>query len=335
MRCAKVVGVGMALLALTWALGAEARWGTLQMRERRVPGGSHLYVAAKGDTIWYSGFEPGDSLGTNYDYNQGSSPDEWHVTDRMLYEDSPTWITADQGSYFCHIGNDTTGYSDGNDVGYQVYLDLSGYSDVGMYYLSAMQAYENSTFDKFAVWGWTESIPESLYNLDPGEGYAWGGDWGPYWYGPPGDTLITLSMLEGYPDVILEFWFYSVTGNPWGFGVGIDEIVITGTPATSIEGVEEGTGLPQDFALAPPYPNPFNAGTTIRYQVPQAQVQMDIYNVRGQLVRTLVQGQVPAGSHIQTWDGRDTRGAEVESGLYFCRLQSDHVSLTRKLVLLR
>jgi hypothetical protein len=220
-------------------------------------------------------------------------------------------------------------------VGYQVYLDLTNYSDVHMFYLSAMQAYENANFDKFAVWGWTPDLPDTLFNLDPGEGYAWGGDWGPYWYGTPGDTLISLSMLAGFSDVTIEFWFYSSTGNPWGFGVGIDEIVITGTPFTSVEGVEEEAMLPQDFALAPPYPNPFNAWTTIRYQVPQAQVQLDIYNVRGQLVRTLVQGQVPAGSHMQTWDGRDAGGDEVGSGLYFCRLRSGHISLTRKLVLLR
>jgi len=334
MRCARVVGVSMAFIVLTWALGAEARWETLQMRERGVPSSSHLWVAAEEDTIWYTGFEPGDSLGTNYDYNQGSSPDEWHVTDKMLYEDSPTWITADQGSYFCHIGHDTTGYSDGNDVGYQISLDLTNYSDAHLYYLSAMQAYENSDFDKFAVWGWTPSLPDTLFNLDPGEGYAWGGDWGPFWYGPPGDTLITLSMLVGYPDVTIEFWFYSTTGNPWGFGVGIDEIIITGAPLTSVEGDEEAS-LPQDFVLTRPYPNPFNAWTTISYRVPEAEVQIDIYNVRGQLVRTLAQGQVPAGSHTQTWDGRDTRGDEVESGLYFCRLRSGHISLTRKLVLLR
>lgn len=333
MRCARVVGVGLALTVLIWAFGVQAHQGALEKRQREIHSRFPVSGATEVDTIWYSGFEPGDSLGTNVDYNAKSSPDEWHVTKRMLYEDSSTWITADVGSCFCHIGDDSTGYSDGNEVGYQIVLDLTSYSDVYLDYLSAMQAYENDVFDKFVVWGQYPEMGDSWYNLDPGEGYAWGGDWGPYWYPP--DSLISLAGLEGHANVVIEFWFLSDSGHPWGFGVGIDEILITGTPITSAEGVEKGSSSPRHFVLDPPYPNPFNACATISYQVPEAAVQIGIYNVCGQLVRTIVHGPVPAGSYAQTWDGRDDGGEDLESGIYFCQLRSGDVFLTRKIVLLR
>lgn len=336
MRFAKVVGVSLTFAVLTWALGAEAHRGFMELRQREAPGSSRFSVATGTDTIWYTGFEPGDSLGTNFDYNSGTSPDQWHVTKTMLYEGTSTWMIAAQDSYFCHIGDDSTGYSDGNDVGYQIQLDLTNYSDANLYYLSAMQAYSNGDFDKFAVWGWCPGLGDTLINLDPGEGYAWGGDWGPYWYPPDTpDSLISLAVFAGQADVVLEFWFYSNTGSPQGFGVGIDEILITGTPATSVEGLEESSERPQDFALDPPYPNPFNAATTITFQVPEGEVEVAIYNVCGQRVRTLFQGPVAAGSYVQSWDGRDEGGAPVESGIYFCLLRSGKVCLSRKMVLVR
>jgi hypothetical protein len=307
----------------------------MEMRVRGPGDGSYSTALTKGDTIWYSGFEPGDPLGVNVDYNAKASPDEWHVTKRMLYEGTTTWMTAPVDSYFCHIGDDSTGYSDGNEVGYQIELDLTNYSDANLYYLSAMQAYDvGEVYDKFVVWGTNEGLGGSWVNLDPGEGYAWGGDWGTSWYSPE-DSLVSLAGLVGYAGVIIEFWFYADSGHPEGFGVGIDEIVITGIPATAVEEVEEGSSLPEIFDLAAPYPNPFNAWATIRYQVPEAEIEVGIYNVCGQLVRTLANGTVMAGSYMQTWDGRDDGGKSVESGVYFCLLRSGDIALIRKMVLLR
>ncbi len=336
MQSARVVCIALVFTVSFWALGAEAHRNDMEMRERAISAGSPIAPEVKGEIIWETGFEPGDLEGTNFDYNEGSSPDDWHITKRMRYHYSGTWMTAHQDSYFCHIGDDTTGYSDGNDVGYQIELDLSNYSDVSLFYWSAMEAYSNGDFDKFAVWGWAPGLGDTLINLDPGEGYAWGGDWGPYWYPPDTpDSLISLDALAGQSGVVIEFWFYSGTGMAQGFGVAIDKIVISGTPLTSVEGGGQEVSLPGDFALAAPYPNPFNASTSIRYQVPAGEVQIGIYNVSGQLVRTLAQGFVTAGSHTLSWDGRDAGGADVESGIYFCQLRSQQGSVTRKMVLLR
>ena len=84
------------------------------------------------------------------------------------------------------------------------------------------------------------------------------------------------------------------------------------------------------------YPNPFNPRTTIGYSMPEAShVTLRIYDLRGSLVSTLVNGPVEAGDHAVAWNGRDDRGSGVASGVYFARIDSKHGVLTRKMVLAR
>jgi hypothetical protein len=335
MRCAKAMGFVLVLTLLLGSTWTGAHQDELSVRHQSGTAAVSQFPAiATGDTIFYTGFEPGHPLGMNVDYT-GSSPDQWHVTRQMRHHDSSTWMMAAADSYFCHIGDDTLGYSDGNEVGYQIQFDLTNYSDAELYYLSAMEAYENDVFDKFVVWGQYEGMEDDWFNLDPGEGYAWGGDWGTYWYEPE-EGVVSLSDLVGYPGVIIEFWFLSDSGEPQGFGVAIDEILVTGTLATGVHEHQEHTSVPQGYRLYAPYPNPFNAQTNIRYRLPrEAPVELDIYNLRGQLVRSLVQGIVPAGEHIVNWDGNDERGQMTASGLYICRLRTADLSLSEKVVLLR
>jgi hypothetical protein len=68
-------------------------------------------------------------------------------------------------------------------------------------------------------------------------------------------------------------------------------------------------------------PNPFNPRTTIRFDLPVAgQAQLSIYDLAGRLVRVLVEGEIPAGSHEAVWDGRDQSGRSAPSGTYLARL---------------
>jgi hypothetical protein len=85
------------------------------------------------------------------------------------------------------------------------------------------------------------------------------------------------------------------------------------------------------------YPNPFNPTTTIRYGVrDKARVTLRVYNVAGQLVKTLVDGvKAPSPEYKVTWDGRNDRGQSVASGVYFYRLVTKDFSQTRKMVLLK
>ncbi len=84
------------------------------------------------------------------------------------------------------------------------------------------------------------------------------------------------------------------------------------------------------------YPNPFNQRTLIDYQVPQSGfVQVAVFNLLGQEVGVLVNGHHTAGRHLITWDGRDERGREVASGLYFCQIRVGTMHRTIKMALLR
>ncbi len=95
-------------------------------------------------------------------------------------------------------------------------------------------------------------------------------------------------------------------------------------------------GVPHDFGLDQNYPNPFNAGTVIRFALPTASaVELELFNLSGQQVATLVQGQRPAGAYTVRWDGRDEGGRELASGLYLYRLRAGAQVETRKLLLLR
>ncbi len=99
---------------------------------------------------------------------------------------------------------------------------------------------------------------------------------------------------------------------------------------------EEGITLPGGYSLAQNYPNPFNPTTTIEYSLPaSAPVRIQIFNISGQLVRTLVDEEQAAGSHRVVWDGHDDHGRLVGSGVYLSRLTAATFAQSRKMTLLK
>ncbi len=78
----------------------------------------------------------------------------------------------------------------------------------------------------------------------------------------------------------------------------------------------------EKFELAQNHPNPFNPTTTINYSVPMGKVTLEVYNMLGQKVKTLVDRELAAGSYHAEWDGTDFTGRQVTSGLYFYKLTS-------------
>ena len=98
---------------------------------------------------------------------------------------------------------------------------------------------------------------------------------------------------------------------------------------------------PETTMLLPNYPNPFNPETWIPYQLANtSDVKITIYDTRGMLVRTLLLGYQSAGyytgrSRAAYWDGRNSLGERVASGVFFYRLQTDEISLMRKMVILK
>ncbi len=95
-----------------------------------------------------------------------------------------------------------------------------------------------------------------------------------------------------------------------------------------------GSALPQRVAVQGAWPNPFNPSTTIKYAVPEAgRVQLTIFDVRGQAIRTLVAADKQPGYYDVAFDGRDAAGRILASGVYFARLQTADGISTGKLVL--
>jgi hypothetical protein len=94
--------------------------------------------------------------------------------------------------------------------------------------------------------------------------------------------------------------------------------------------------LPLSFRLCQNVPNPFNPSTTIRFDLPETgQVRVRVYDIGGRLIRTLIEGELPASSHRVVWDGRDERGQGVASGSYFVRVEAGENVATGRMTLLR
>ena len=102
---------------------------------------------------------------------------------------------------------------------------------------------------------------------------------------------------------------------------------------TNVEGAS--SGLPVDFSLSN-YPNPFNSSTTISFTILEfSQVDLSVYDVGGRLVNTLLRSRIDAGYHSLVWDGRNSSGQPVSSGVYFYRISTGDHTATKRMLLLK
>jgi hypothetical protein len=89
--------------------------------------------------------------------------------------------------------------------------------------------------------------------------------------------------------------------------------------------------IPTEFALHQNYPNPFNPVTTIQFDIPEAgEVRLDVYNILGKKVATLVQGRLEIGGYTVGWDA-----AGIASGIYYYRISSAKFTSTKKMILMK
>ncbi|HEX9655930.1 MAG TPA: T9SS type A sorting domain-containing protein [Bacteroidota bacterium] len=114
-------------------------------------------------------------------------------------------------------------------------------------------------------------------------------------------------------------------------GIASSDTFMFTADSTFVVGVKEGAVLPVDYSLSQNYPNPFNPSTTIKYQIPNSNfVSLQVFDILGREVRTLLNEQQIAGVHEVTFDANG-----LASGIYFYRLTAGSFVHTRKLVLLR
>jgi len=149
------------------------------------------------------------------------------------------------------------------------------------------------------------------------------------------DVVIPMGMLL---DPHREIAVVGLSGNLEGtFYIDAMRLVAVEPPAAATAVRERRHSLiPDGFGLEPNYPNPFNSGTVIRFNLDlAAEVQLEVYDVLGQRVATLIADHLEAGSHAVNWLGRNGAGWALASGVYFARLQAGGRAEWSRMMLVR
>ena len=143
-----------------------------------------------------------------------------------------------------------------------------------------------------------------------------------------------ISLSSGLPAAGVQVRLFDLSDLRQSVGTTTDA---TGYFALSLQALSggRGTALPTDFALGQNYPNPFNPSTLIPYQLPVAgHVRLEVFNMLGQRLIRLVDGERSAGAHTARWDGTDATGRAVGAGVYIYRLSSGGMRVSRRMVLI-
>ena len=164
--------------------------------------------------------------------------------------------------------------------------------------------------------------------------------------GTEGDLIhVTYELADGasLPDQVT---FYLGLANLPGTSMDPELLnVVCGYPdednpvavSTSAVGIDGNETIPDEFALNQNYPNPFNPSTQISFDVPQGgeHIMLNIYNILGQNVSTLVNGVMNPGTYTMEWNATDEAGNPVASGIYFYELRSSSFTARKKMLLIR
>ena len=147
------------------------------------------------------------------------------------------------------------------------------------------------------------------------------------------DVFIFADLTRGIAeDPTLAVWRISYNT----FSEEYLEVMIDAETCALITNIENLSEIPTEFVLKQNYPNPFNPTTEINYQLfKTGQVELTIFNLLGQKIKTMVNAVQPAGSYKITWNGTNEQENVVPSGIYIYHLKTSEFSQTRKMLLLR
>jgi len=190
---------------------------------------------------------------------------------------------------------------------------------------------------KFTVENLTENHPVEIIYVDPDNNQT-----------ISRNDLVYILEEDANEDLMLT-WLISFSGpaNPILPAPGDEFLLATLKPFTHNDIFEftlasvalddkDAGNIPLKFQLFQNYPNPFNPATTIRYQLPRStKVILNIYNILGQRVKTLVDEVQTAGAKSVHWEGKNNAGQNVSSGIYIYRLQAGGKTFSRKMLLLK
>jgi len=216
------------------------------------------------------------------------------------------------------------GYTKDNQVMFSSQPD-SGYSVDNL--APSVPSGLNASFSKNTVTlKWTANVESDVYQYAIYRGTT-------STFNPAGTTPLAKVRTPLYQDPVSQSgvtYYYKVSaldiaGNESGY-----------TSVSVLTDVQNGSGLPTEFALNQNFPNPFNPTTEIAFSVPkQTPVKVVIYGLSGEVVATVVNQTMSAGNYRVTWNGKTDDGRAVASGVYFYHLQADGFTATKKMTLLK
>jgi len=310
--------------AVVFGADITAEWGYSSSSEFEMPSPGGRFA---------DDMESGEGRWTHRSATAGHI-EQWHIDTSRSHSGSSSWKLGGEGTthYACYI--------DGALETQVLCLAV----DSGLSFWHWLAAEEESATDAIdgclveissgPDWAWTALTPSGGYshtllydvtNSLPTNTRGWSGshDW-------RSETLDIPSEYEGVP-ARLRFRFASgsfTTDEGWY----IDDIVIDGAKSDS----PPDDGWPTRLALRQNAPNPFNPSTRIAYELPErGRVRIDIYDISGRHVKTLVDGEEDAGFKTTEWDGTNKSGLGVASGVYVYRVCVGDAVSERRMVLLK
>ena len=157
-----------------------------------------------------------------------------------------------------------------------------------------------------------------------------------------GDATATTNDGGAY-SMQIEAGVYTVTAShPEYHSITVENVQIYAYQTTTQNflmepvSIDDNIQTPVVTALNGNYPNPFNPETMISFSLKEhANVSIEIYNIQGKLVKTLVNEERPAGNYTAIWNGKDNSGRNVASGVYYYRMKAGKYSSTRKMIMLK
>jgi hypothetical protein len=146
--------------------------------------------------------------------------------------------------------------------------------------------------------------------------------------------------VKGHPEYVQAIWNYYFVKNDGSMGVHNATYAVALLQKSlgiyPLDVKATGNEIPKEFALNQNYPNPFNPSTTISFALPKSeQVKLEVYDILGNLVKTMVNTQMGAGNYQVVWNGVDQNGARVASGVYLYRLQAGSFSTVKKMLMVK
>jgi len=309
-------------------LTIEADWGYIAEGEMIIltAGESFFDDIEDETTAWY------------HEAVTDGSEDAWHVTSSDGYSGETCWKFGDEGEGTYPSSSDGALFLDpvcvssGGELRFWDKLDAESESSTTAWDCALVEVstdFGGTWAPLEPVGGYTHTKSPSTTNPLPDGTPCWSGahDWR--------EESFDLSSLVG-ESAMFRFRFVSddvFEQEGWH----VDDVAIS-FPA-SVDGGQDADAAretPAVFALRQNTPNPFNPVTAVSYELPsERDVRIDVYNIAGRLVKTLVDRRVDAGYHRAVWDGTDERGRRVASGVYMYRMKAGGFVDRKVMVLLK